>query len=883
MKDENLTKKELVEPLLRECGWTDEKIWKEKIISIGKVLNEKGDRSAQRRADYVLYYPDKYSGFPIAVLEVEREEKSAYDGLQQAKEYREKLDVPFAFSTNGHEIIFYNHFTFKTYHIEKFPSPEELWEEYLHHTVFSSLPKHENPLFYPICREGSYADKEPRYYQEVAIKRIIERILSFLTCPNCKTVNEAWRRICKCGRRLEDKRRLLLTMATGSGKTYVAFQVVWKLYNTKKIRRVLFIVDRIFLRKQAFNAFSPFGNAKIELKEGEIDKTKDVYFATYQTLYSEKNGKKIYEHFDPDFFDLIIIDECHRSGWKRWHDILRYFSSAIQLGMTATPKRSDNIDVYAYFGKPVYEYKLSHGIEDGYLANFEIYRVFTNIDKEGRLILNEIISKGAKVEIPEGVKLKQYYTIKDFEREITLPDRTRVIVDYIIKFLEKYGEFDKTVIFCASQYHAAQITELLNNYFNPKHKTDRYAVRITVEEPYVTQHLDEFRDAERRFPVVATTVDLLSTGVDIPCVKNIIFLKPIESKVEFHQIVGRGSRIDEGAGKYIFRIIDFVGATELFDEWDLPKLTEEEKPLEDWYLLVKVVDAETGEPIKNASIVVLRKPEPIHIKTDEKGIAFASNVRRGFVEVDVRAGGYKGRKVKVPTYPHWNENPYPIALEKETGKAKKEIIKVENLNVYISEENRITIDLKERKLLDAEYIEYAKGEISRRVKLNDLRKIWLDLGKRREFLEDLRRRGIDLTLLSRLASKFKNINPNVDEFDLLASLVFNVPRRLLTRDERVLMFLELYSYEIEKLGEKAKEIAFELLDRYKMFGVREITDMSVFDTPPFDRLGRIKGIIRELGGGDERKGLEILKSIIDTLQKGLYHDLWREETWIEEA
>lgn len=205
-------------------------------------------------------------------------------------------------------------------------------------------------------------------------------------------------------------------MATGSGKTYVAFQVVWKLYNTKKIRRVLFITDRIFLRRQAFNYFSPFGNARIELKEGKIDKTKDIYFATYQTLYFEKDGKRIYEHSDPDFFDLVIIDECHRSGWKRWHDILRYFSNAIQLGMTATPKRTDNIDVYAYFGKPVYEYKLSHGIEDGYLANFEIIRVFTNIDKEGKLVLHEVISKGAKIEIPEGVKLKQYYTVKDFER-----------------------------------------------------------------------------------------------------------------------------------------------------------------------------------------------------------------------------------------------------------------------------------------------------------------------------------------------------------------------------------------------------------------------------------------------------------------------------------
>ncbi|MEM3452732.1 MAG: DEAD/DEAH box helicase family protein, partial [Candidatus Hadarchaeum sp.] len=343
-------------------------IERDKPVSKGRILNESGDRASKKKPDYILYYPDKGS-IPIAVVEAEPESKSSLSGMQQAKDYRALLGVSFAYSTNGHRIEEFDDFTKQQVTLEKFPSPEELWSRYIKHKGLE-VAETENPLLYPYF---PFPDKPIRYYQDVAVRNVIEAIL-------------------------KGKKKILVTMATGSGKTYVAFQVAWKLFKTRKIRRILYLVDRIFLRDQAYQQFFPFGDAREEFTETkEINKTKDIYFVTYQTLYSERDGKRIYELFDPSFFDMVIIDECHRSGWNRWHDILRHFSKAIHFGMTATPKRDDNIDTYAYFGEPVYSYPMRQGIEDGFLAPFEIRRVFTNFDKEGKLSIAEVVSFGAKI------------------------------------------------------------------------------------------------------------------------------------------------------------------------------------------------------------------------------------------------------------------------------------------------------------------------------------------------------------------------------------------------------------------------------------------------------------------------------------------------------
>jgi len=827
------TRAKLIDPKLHESGWTEENIERDKSITKGKIINESGDRLPPRIPDYILYYPNK-TGIPIAIVEAKAEDKPHLAGMQQAKEYRRILGVPFAYSTNGHKIEEYDDFTKKQKTLKRFPSPQELWGRYVANKELEGIGRisqTQNPLIYPYY---PFPDKPIRYYQEVAIKNAIEAIL-------------------------KGEKRILLAMATGSGKTYVAFQIAWKLYKTRKIRRVLYVVDRIFLRRQAHDAFWPFRTAREELTETKsISKTKDIYFATYQTLYAEKNGKRIYQLFDPDFFDLVIIDECHRSGWKRWHDILKHFSNAIHLGLTATPKRTDNIDTYKYFKYPAYEYPLKQGVEDGFLAPFEVIRVFTNIDKAGRLSLTEVRTQGGKVEIPPDIELKEYYSAEEFERDITIPDRTRVICDHIAKILESTGPKSKTVIFCVSQLHAAEVAKELNNRFAPVFGVENYAVRIVTDEPRAHQILKEFGNSEKVFPVVATTVDLLSTGVDIPPVKNIVFLKVINSKVVFDQTIGRGSRVDENSGKFYFRIIDYTNATRLFDEWDITR--KRYAGPSDWFLACKIIDIETGSGIPNASVVALPAPsKPITIKTDREGCFLLNDMPRGSVKIDVRASGYKGKETNVPTFPTPSQN-VVIGLEREVKK-KKTLVKVENVEVFIEEEGILKFDVLGNKLKAAEYIEYCKDGICERiVTYDDLKEIWKERRRRLDFKKDLEKRGINLGLLAKLHE-----TPDADEFDLLAHIVFNAP--IVSRDERARALLEAKRAFFEKHGLPAREVLLELVDRYKRLGIDEITTPKVFNLTPFNKMGGLMKVIEIFGGIPE------LKRAIAQIESGLYPEL----------
>lgn len=832
------TRSKLIDPRLHESGWDEDRIKREYYISVGRILNGDGSRTSRKWVDYVLFYPDS-RGHIIAVVEAKRAREDPYLGLEQAKRYAKMLDVPFAYATNGLKIIEYDFFTKQVRELEKFPTPQELWERYSRQKGLDEAVKRvrTNPLEVPYY----IRDKKPRYYQEVAVKRAIEEILL-------------------------GRKRLLLTMATGSGKTFVAFQIVWKLYKSGFVRKVLFIVDRVYLRGQAYNAFEAFGNARWELKGDNINFAKDIYFATYQTLYSEKNGKRLYQHFDSDYFDLVIIDECHRSGWNRWHDILKYFGRAIHLGLTATPKRSDNVDVYEYFGEPVYEYKLAQGIEDGYLAPpEEIIRVYTNVDKNGKINFKELRTAGIRLEIPEGAELKEYYTAGEFEKTIILPDRTRAIVGWIADFLEKTDPFAKTVIFCPTQRHAREVAALLNNYFNPKFNVDNYAYPIVSDDSEAHNILrNSFASAREPFPVVATTVDMLSTGIDVPTIKNIIFLKNVGSKVEFHQIIGRASRLytkeDILKKKYTFRVIDFTGATRLFDEWDFPRYEPKEDRPTDWYLNMVIVDDETLEPVKGADVVVHIKPgKPVHVVSGDDGTIFLSNVPREAVSVDIRAREYKPKKTYVSTFPRPN-NRATVTLRKLQPENRAPIT-VHGLNVFIEEENRIKIEVRGNKVLEAEYVRYTKEQVRRRVaSLNDLKRIWLDRKARMQFKKDLKKAGIDLKLLS-LIEKV----PEADEFDLLAHILFDAP--IVTRDERAELFREVKKEFIRKFGRKGRDVILDLLDHYRLYGLSEIEDPKVFELPAFKEYGGLRGVLRLFGG------VKGLKKLLEEIEKGLYADL----------
>ncbi|RKX56828.1 MAG: type III restriction endonuclease subunit R [Thermodesulfobacteriota bacterium] len=432
MLNEADTRAKLIDPKLHSAGWKEENIRRDVYITLGKIIDENGKRQKGKKPDYILYY----ASFPIAVVEAKEESESHLAGIGQAKEYAQILDVKFAYSTNGHKIEEFDFITNTQKTLEQFPSPQELYQRYLEF-IFEDKKIKQDPLNFPCYSAPGY--KIPRYYQEVAIKKVIEAIL-------------------------KGRKRILLNMATGTGKTFVAFQIVWKLIKSGYFQRVLYIADRNFLRDQAYNEFFPFDKARALIEEGKAPKNREVYFSIYQALYSGED-KKLYEEYPPDFFDLVIIDECHRSGYGTWKEILDYFGQAVHLGMTATPKQTDNIDTYAYFGDSVYTYSMGKGIEDGFLSPFQIFRIFTNIDKEG-LHLQEALHQGAKIYIPGDMDAGDFYTLENFEREIVLPDRTRTICAHLANLLRTFGPLQKTIIFCVDSEHASLVAKELQNHFS---------------------------------------------------------------------------------------------------------------------------------------------------------------------------------------------------------------------------------------------------------------------------------------------------------------------------------------------------------------------------------------------------------------------------------
>ena len=360
----------------------------------------------------------------------------------------------------------------------------------------------------------------PRYYQEVAINNTIEAIL-------------------------QGRDRILINLATGTGKTVIAFQLAWKLWQSRwntagadRVPRILFLADRNVLRDQAYNTFEPFENERDVIAEGKAPINRSVYFSIYQAMFAGADGKRLYQQYPKNFFDLIVIDECHRSGFGTWNAILKHFDSAVQLGMTATPKRTENIDTYKYFGDAVFTYSLGQGIDDGFLATYKVHRSVTNFTRDG-LDIHDVTSRGAQLEVPEGGDVDDRYDMPEFERKITMPDHIKKLCEHMNKLLHRFGRMEKTMIFCVNMDHALKVTEILNR-LNADLNVPDYAVRIVSEEGATGKAmLEKFQDTEKAVPVVATTVDLLTTGVDAPSVRNVVFMKPIASIVSFKQIVAR--------------------------------------------------------------------------------------------------------------------------------------------------------------------------------------------------------------------------------------------------------------------------------------------------------------------------------------------------------
>jgi type I restriction enzyme R subunit len=538
---------QFITPAIAAAGWEKGvQIRREVFFTAGRVIvrGKVAVRGAKRRADYVLYFEPN---LPLAVVEAKDNGHSVGSGMQQALSYATALDVPFVFSSNGDGFLFHDKtappgHTETTITLDAFPSPEALWEKY---RAFKGL----NDKSARVAREPFHDDgsgKEPRYYQRIAVQRVIEAVA-------------------------RGDRRILLTMATGTGKTYTAFQIIWRLWKAGVVNRVLFLADRnILIDQTRTNDFKPFGKVMTKVENRVIDKAFEVYLALYQAVSGTEEERNIYKQFSPDFFDLVIVDECHRGSAREasaWREVLDYFEPAIQLGLTATPKETKDVSTLSYFGDPVYTYSLKQGIDDGFLAPYKVVRIDIDRDLEGwRPPKGMVDDLGVEIE-------DRIYNQRDIDKVLVLNQRTRLVAKRVIDYLLATDPYGKTIVFCEDIDHAERMRSALVNEVTlrmPKEANNahKFVVRITGDSAEGKQALDPFIHPEERYPVIATTSKLLTTGVDAKTCKVIVLDQRIESMIEFKQIVGRGTRIHEDTGKLWFTIMDFKKATELFADPD---------------------------------------------------------------------------------------------------------------------------------------------------------------------------------------------------------------------------------------------------------------------------------------------------------------------------
>ena len=771
-----------VVPRLQAAGWDDEphSIAEQRTITDGRIVPVgKGFiRRAPKRVDYLLRYT---RDFPLAVVEAKAAYRSAFDGLQQAKQYAEMLGLKFAYATNGKEIVEFDYFTGRETVCSIYPTPAALWERYRGGSHINDQQAADRLLtpFNHDVRQGE------RYYQQIAINRTVEAIL-------------------------RGQRRVLLTMATGTGKTAVAFQICWKLWNARWNRtaehrrpRILYLADRNILIDQPKDGiFAAFGDARYKIESGEVVKSREMYFAIYQALAEDERREGVFKAFPQDFFDLVIVDECHRGSAREesaWRAILEYFEPAYQLGMTATPLRDDTRDSYAYFGNPLYTYSLRQGIEDGFLAPYRVHRVITEWDAAGWRPSQDDLDRYGRA-IPD-----EEYSTQDFERVVALRARTDAIARHLTAFLKESDRFAKTIVFCVDQEHASEMRAALNNLnADLAVQHPNYVCRVTADEGDIGRgHLGRFQDVETSVPTILTTSQLLTTGVDAPTCKNIVLARVIGSMTEFKQIVGRGTRVRDDYGKLWFNILDYTGsATRMFADpafdGDPVKITEEElKKSGETKVLV-----ETGPEL-------LEDQEPTH-----EGAEPLSEEHRKFY--------FDGGAVDIVAH---------LVYE---------------------------LDPDGKQLRVVRYIDYAAESVRTLCPTApELRAQWADPTKRSEIIRRLEERGVSF---SELAEATKQ--PEADPFDLLCHLAFNAPLR--TRRERAQRLRETRKDFFEEFGTEARQILEELLDKYAEFGDAQFLLPDVLQVPPISAHGQVADIVRLFGGPDQ------LRIAVTELQTYLY-------------
>ncbi len=780
------TCRKYVLPKLIEAGWDNDphSFTEQKTFTDGRIVvtGKKIKRQKQKRADYLLRYT---RDFMIAVIEAKAAYKLPGDGLQQAKDYAQILGLQFAYSTNGHGIIEFDYLSGQERELDSFPTPAELWAR-----LRSSQNLNEEITRRLLTPYYTQSQKAPRYYQEIAINRVVQAIL-------------------------QGKRRILLTMATGSGKTLVAFQICWKLWSALWNKtgeyghpKILYLADRnILIDDPKDKDFAPFGDARWKIENGVANKGREIYFSTYQAIAKDERRPGLYREYSPDFFDLIIVDECHRGSARdesNWREILEYFKPAYQLGMTATPLREDNRDTYRYFGNPVYTYSLRQGIDDGFLAPYRVHRVITTYDAAGWRPSKGDIDRYGR-EIPD----EEYHT-PEFERIVALRARTEAVARHLTDFLKKNDPFAKTIIFCVDQEHADEMRRALNN-LNAElvQKYPDYVCRVTSEEGQTGRgHLSKFQELETVTPVLVTTSKLLTTGVDVQTCKNVALVRVINSMTEFKQIIGRGTRVRDDYDKFFFNILDYTGsATRLFadPEFDgAPELlTEEEIDAEGKPKTYEIVEGEL--PVAEPEMQWEVTPT---ISDDSEGI------RRKYY--------FDGGHVEIAAH---------LVYELDTDGRQLRVVKFTD---YTAE--------KVRTLYPTAI---------------ELRRRWENPEQRSEVIALLEERGIDFEELA-----YATNQPEADPFDLLCHIAYNAPLR--TRRERADRLRKDKKDFFDQYGPEAKTILNELLDKYSDYGTAQFIIPDVLKVPPISNHGNVIEIAN-LFGGPER-----LKEAVNQLQTILY-------------
>ncbi len=730
-------------------------------------------------------------------MEAKADYKNPGDGLGQAKDYAQTLDIKFAYSTNGTGIIEFDFLTGTETELFQFPSPQELWQRLNHATKLDE--KQQEQLLEGFNLQSG---KVPRYYQDVAINRVVEAVIA-------------------------GKPRILVTMATGTGKTVVAFQICWKLWSAKWNRKgepnrrpkILYLADRnILVDDPKDKTFPPFGDARHKIENGEVIKSREMYFAIYQSIAEDERRPGLYKEYPPDFFDLVIIDECHRGSARTdssWREILEYFKPAVQFGMTATPLREDSRDSYEYFGNPIYTYSLRQGIEDGFLSPYRVHRIVTSADAAGwRPTKGELDRFGR--EIPD-----EEYLTKDFERVVVLRSRTKAIARHLFDFMQKTEPMAKTLVFCVDQEHALAMRKELQTLLST-HDPERakkypnYVCRVTADEGSIgLGHLSRFQELETEEPVILTSSQLLTTGVDAKMVKNVALARVVGSISEFKQIIGRGTRIEPDYGKLWFSILDYTGsATRHFADPEFDGFPE--------FISEETID--DGGNVIEEKIVDENPPEdggPLSESGEE---------------------GEDGPNIIEPPEPG---QPRKFYVDRDT-------------KVDISHEMTQDLDASGKLLTITEFIDYTAGRVRTLCRdPNDLLDRWQDQKRRAEIVAELESRGVTFEELAEATG-----HPETDAFDLLCHLAFNAPLR--TRKERAERLRKEKQDFFERYGPEAKTILLDLLAKYEEFGLTQTEIPDALKVPPISERGNVGEIIGFFGGPEQ------LRDAISELQSLLY-------------